>query len=143
MAYSNILIAIDGSKFSENAAKRGIELAQELSASVTLLCVVDMASIVGSFEGGSIDPKVFTIYAEEAKKAVDHIARKFPYKNTTKLTVEGAPTEVIWKTARSKKADLIIMGTHGRRGLSHLFMGSVAEYVVRHSKIPVMVVPLP
>ncbi|HWY98467.1 MAG TPA: universal stress protein [Bacteroidia bacterium] len=43
--------------------------------------------------------------------------------------------------ARSKKADMIIMGTHGRTGLRHLVMGSVAEYVIRHATIPVLVIP--
>jgi nucleotide-binding universal stress UspA family protein len=143
MAYSNILIAVDGSKYSLNAAQRGIELAEQLSASVTLLCVIDVSGIVTNAAGGMIDAEVFTVYADEAKKIVDDIEKKYQYNKIEKLTIEGVPTEVIWKTARSRKSDLIIMGTHGRRGLNHLFMGSVAEYVVRHSKIPVMVVPMP
>jgi len=141
MAYANILIAVDGSKFSQNAAKRGIELAEQLSASITLLSVIDISSMVTNASGGIIDQEVFTIYKEEAQKIMDDLEKKYPYPKTKKVIVEGVPTETIWRTARSSKADLIIMGTHGRRGLNHLFMGSVAEYVVRHSKIPVMVIP--
>ena len=55
---------------------------------------------------------------------------------------EGHPTEDIIKTAETWGADLLVVGTHGRTGLVHMLMGSVAEYLVRHSKIPVMVVPL-
>ena len=141
MAYSNILIAVDGSEFSTNAAKRGIELAEQLSASVTLLCVIDLSIMVTNAAGGAIDSEVFTIYEEEAQAILDKLEKKYPYNKTKKIIVEGVPTETIWRTARSSKADMIIMGTHGRRGLNHLFMGSVAEYVVRHSKIPVLVIP--
>ena len=143
MAYSNILIAVDGSEFSTNAAKRGIELAEQLSASVTLLCVIDLSVMVTNAAGGAIDSEVFTIYEEEAQAILDKLEKRYPYNKTKKIIVEGVPTETIWRTARSDKADMIIMGTHGRRGLNHLFMGSVAEYVVRHSKIPVMVIPSP
>jgi len=58
-----------------------------------------------------------------------------------KFMPEGHPTKDILKTAEIWEADLIVMGTHGRTGLLHLLVGSVAEYIVRHSKIPVMVVP--
>jgi nucleotide-binding universal stress UspA family protein len=54
---------------------------------------------------------------------------------------EGKPYETILKVASEWAADLIIIGTHGRTGLSHLLMGSVAENVVRHSEIPVMIIP--
>jgi len=142
MAYSNILIAVDGSKFSENAVKRGIELAKQLSASVTLLCVIDFLKIVANAEGEVVNPEVFNIFEDDATLIVNQLAKKYSYPKTKKMTVEGMPTEAILKTAKSLKADLIIMGTHGRKGLSHLFLGSVAEYVIRHSTLPTMVVPM-
>ncbi|MGO3183930.1 MAG: universal stress protein [Aequorivita sp.] len=57
-----------------------------------------------------------------------------------KFMPEGKPEEDILKMAENWKADLLVLGTHGRRGLKHLFMGSTAERLVRHSNIPVMVV---
>jgi nucleotide-binding universal stress UspA family protein len=54
---------------------------------------------------------------------------------------EGNPQEAILKTATIWEADLIVMGTHSRTGLSHFLLGSVAEHVVRHAAIPVMVIP--
>jgi nucleotide-binding universal stress UspA family protein len=58
-----------------------------------------------------------------------------------KFIPEGLPTKDIIKTAEIWEADLIVMGTHGRTGLMHLLVGSVAEHIIRHSKIPVMVIP--
>ncbi|MFI5315318.1 MAG: universal stress protein [Myxococcota bacterium] len=65
---------------------------------------------------------------QEAKISSEYIARR------------GAPERIVLEVAREKHADLIAMGTHGRRGLSHLFLGSVAERVVRSSEVPVLTV---
>lgn len=54
---------------------------------------------------------------------------------------EGKPAEEILNIANNWEADLIVAGTHGRTGLQHLLTGSVAEYLIRHAKIPVMVIP--
>jgi nucleotide-binding universal stress UspA family protein len=140
MKYSNILIPVDGSEFSENAAKKGIELAKQLSASVTLLCVIDTSIMVNNSSGGIISPALLTIYTEQAHTTIDSIAEKYPYSKINKVTEEGVPNETILRIAHHSKADMIIMGTHGRKGLNHLIMGSVAEYVIRRSGIPVMVV---
>jgi nucleotide-binding universal stress UspA family protein len=141
MAFSNILIPVDGSKCSLNAVKTGIELAQKLSANVMLLCVVDMTDMVDNAAVGAIiDKDVETMYEEEADKVIDEAMAKYPYAKTSRIEEEGIPKEAINTIAQEHKADLIVMGTHGRTGLRHLFMGSVAEYVIRHSKVPVMVV---
>lgn len=141
MAYSNILIAVDGSDCSMNAVKKGMELAKNLSANVMLLCIVDMTSMVDNAAVGAIiDKDVEVVFEDEAVKLLDNIMKKYPYSKTTKISEEGIAKEAINLIAEQNKADLIVMGTHGRTGLMHLLMGSVAEYVVRHSKIPVMVV---
>lgn len=140
--HSNILIAVDGSKFSEEAAHAGIELAKALKATATFLCVVDISNLVSNASvGGVIDAEILKIYHEEAEKVVDSVAKKCTYEKIKKLTPEGIPAETIMRTAKSEKADMIVMGTHGRTGLRHLLIGSVAENVVRHSHIPVLVVP--
>lgn len=141
MAYSNILIAIDGSECSMNAVNKGIELAKDLSANVILLSVVDMTSMVDNAAVGAIiDKDVETVFEEEADKLLDKAMKKYPYDKITKISEEGVAKEAINSIAEHYKVNLIVMGTHGRTGLRHLLMGSVAEYVVRHSKIPVMVV---
>jgi len=141
MTYSNILISVDGSEFSENAAKKGIELAKQLSTSVTLLCVIDISVMVNNSGGDAISSELIRTYNEQAHEIVNSIVEKYPYSNITKIIEEGVPNETILKVAHSSKADIIVMGTHGRRGLNHLIMGSVAEYVIRRSGIPVMIVP--
>src|ERR1700679_1318584 len=144
MAYSNILIAVDGSKCSMNAVKKGIELARDLSANVILLCVVDITAMVDNAAVGAIiDKDVEGIFEDEADKLLESIMAKYPYNKTRKIAEEGIAKEAINSIAEEIKADLIVMGTHGRTGFLHLFMGSVAEHVVRHSKIPVMVVTFP
>jgi nucleotide-binding universal stress UspA family protein len=142
MNYKNILIAVDGSDCSKNAAQKGIELANQLSASVIIVCVIDMTNAVSSTAvSGIIDSEMIQTFKDEAERVVKEIAGKKPSDKITTLTIEGIPQYEIRNVARSKKADMIIMGTHGRTGLKHLFMGSVAEYVIRHSSIPVLVVP--
>jgi nucleotide-binding universal stress UspA family protein len=56
------------------------------------------------------------------------------------VTLEGAPRPVIVNSATDLRCQMIVMGTHGRSGLAHLLLGSVAEYVVRHSKVPVLTI---
>ncbi|HXP52984.1 MAG TPA: universal stress protein [Bacteroidia bacterium] len=142
MNYKNILIAVDGSECSKNAAKNGIELAKQLSASVIVLCIIDMTNAVSSTAvNGIIDSEMIKVYQEEAELTVSEIVKENPYDKISTLTEEGIPQYEIRNIARSKKADMIIMGTHGRTGLQHLLMGSVAEFVIRHSTIPVLVVP--
>jgi nucleotide-binding universal stress UspA family protein len=141
MAYSNILIAIDGSECSMNAAKRGIELAEDLSANVILLSVVDMTGMIENAAVGAIvDENVEAVFKKEADKLLEDVIKKYPYNKITKITEEGIAKEAINTIAEQHNIDLIVMGTHGRTGLNHLLVGSVAEYVIRYSKIPVMVI---
>ncbi|HSY75381.1 MAG TPA: universal stress protein [Bacteroidia bacterium] len=142
MNYKNILIAVDGSECSKNAAEKGIELANQLLASVIILCVIDMTGAISSTAvNGIIDTEMIQAFKDEAERVVGEIAGKAPSDKITTITLEGIPQYEIRNVARSKRADMIIMGTHGRTGLRHLVMGSVAEYVIRHATIPVLVIP--
>jgi len=144
MDYSTVLIATDGSKCSMNAVKSGIDLAKVLSANVILLYVMDMHSIIESIavkSGHTSSIKnVEAIIEEKADEVLNETLIQYRYDKITKLTMEGIPKDVINSIAQEHKVDLIIMGTHGRTGLKRLLMGSVAEHVLRYSKIPVMIV---
>ena len=72
---------------------------------------------------------------------LDEFAAMYNGNDLMKFMPEGHPFDTIHVTAHTWDADLIVMGTHGRKGLQHLFAGSVAEHVVRHSNVPVMIVP--
>ncbi len=75
---------------------------------------------------------------EEAEAALNAIPQSPEV--ARRLFQEGHPREVIVKVANEMRADLIVMGTHGRRGVSHFFFGSVAEYCVRIASVPVLTV---
>lgn len=141
MSYQKILIAVDGSEYSLTAAKKGLELAHQLNAETALLFVVDTAKTLGNVDAGITREQALIVVKKEVEQTLDQLAKMYNGEELIKLMPEGHPKEEIIKTAEIWEADLIVIGTHGRRGFLHLILGSVAEEVVRHSKIPVMVVP--
>jgi nucleotide-binding universal stress UspA family protein len=141
MSFHKILIAVDGSEYSLAAAKKGLQLAHQLDAEVALLFVVDTAKALGNIDAGITHGEALIVLKKEAEQSLEQLARMFNGEGLLKLMPEGHPREVILKTAETWEADLIVIGTHGRVGLMHLLLGSNAEHIVRHSRIPVMVVP--
>ncbi len=141
MSYSKILIAVDSSEYSMNAAKKGLELSHQLNAKVALLYVVDTSKALGNIDAGISAEQALIILKKEAEQTLDELAAMYNGSSIMKFIPEGIPSKDIIKTAEIWEADLIILGTHGRTGLQHLLVGSVAEHIIRHSKIPVMVVP--
>lgn len=142
MNYKKILIAVDSSEYSMEAAKKGLELAHQLHAKAALLYVVDLSKSMGSVDAGITPEMAKTILIKEVEETLDQLAAMYNGKELMKFMPEGLPQDTILKTAQTWEADLIVMGTHGRTGLRHLFVGSVAEHIIRKSNIPVMVVPL-
>lgn len=141
MSYNKILIAVDSSGFSMTAAKKGLELASQLNAQAALLFVVDISKATGNVDAGILPQEALIVLKKEAEQTLDELAAIYNGRDLIKLMPEGRPMQDIITTSQSWEADLIVIGTHGRTGLLHLLVGSVAEYVVRHSGIPVMVVP--
>ena len=80
--------------------------------------------------------QAFNIGHTQGTEQMRQLAARFPTART--LIKEGTPRSVILEVAADLDVDLIVMGTHGRTGLAHVFFGSVAEFVVRHSRIPVL-----
>jgi len=137
-----ILIPIDFSDTSMAAAEYGCELAARLGASVTLLNVFS-AGIVAM-------PDAVYSPTEAELDAMSHAARAHLQSLAAKLererlsiecvALEGLASDAICAFAAREHADLIVMGTHGRSGLSHLLLGSVAEHVLRHASCPVLTI---
>ena len=142
MEIQRILIAVDGSEYSLNAAKHGLQLARQLDASAALLFVVDTSKALGNVDAGLIAEEELIVLKKEAEQTLDQLNEDYGSEHVDKLMAAGHPRESILKMADAWEADIIVVGTHGRRGLSRLLEGSVSEYIVRHSKIPVVVVPL-
>lgn len=139
--FNKILISVDSSEYSMLAAKKGLELAHQLNAQAALVYVVDTAKAMGNVDAGIMPQEALMVLKREVEQTLDQLAKMYNGKELMKFMPEGHLTEDILKTAETWEADLIVIGTHGRTGLQHLLMGSVAENIVRHSKIPVMVVP--
>ena len=149
-----ILIGIDDSKYAQNAAKYGFKLAETLGAHVGLVNILEPITIPISGSGadeilgtsiqGVATPNVDIIEAqtEISKNIIEDAIKKFAGKTqVTHFNEYGSTGEGIINCSLEFKADIIVIGTHERTGLDRLFSGSVAEYVVRHSTIPVLVVP--
>jgi len=143
MSFNKIVIAVDDSPHAINAAKRGLELAQQLQSAVGFVFVVDIDIETINGELFINRQNSMVILMKEAEANIKKIAEKYTKDlNIEYFTMEGTPQKEIISKAIKWNADIIIVGTHGRTGLEHLLLGSVAEYIVRHSPIPVMVVPL-
>ncbi|TWF35302.1 nucleotide-binding universal stress UspA family protein [Chitinophaga polysaccharea] len=133
-----ILIAIDGGVLSEKIAQKGYELAKEAATEVALVYVVDTEITTG--EGGYTTSDLINTYKEEGKEILERLKRKLSNKDIWIFTEVGNPAKTIIKLANEWDANMIVIGTHGRTGLNHLLMGSVAEHVIRHATVPVLVI---
>ena len=143
--FKHILIATDGSPVSGKAATAGIALGKALGARITAYCAVEP---LPPFYGDGYMPDQKTIDGFEkgarkvAQKRVDAIGKKAKAAGVAFASVAAkafTPYEGIIATAQKRKCDVIFMASHGRRGLSRLFMGSVTQKVLAHSRIPVVV----
>ncbi|HTI07905.1 MAG TPA: universal stress protein [Puia sp.] len=134
-----ILIAIDGGALSEKTARAGYDLAKATSAEIALVYVVDPEIVVG--EGGYTAADLINISIQQGREILEKLKRDFGSENVWLFTEAGNPAKTIIKLTKDWNADIIVIGTHGRKGISHLLMGSVAEHVIRHSSVPVLVIP--
>jgi len=146
--YKRILVAVDGSKTSQAALHQGIQLAKEQHARLRLVHVIDEVAL--NVETPRELDKFWDAVREAGERILEKArarAVKAGIEPETKLleiqTMGGLVRRVadfIVKEAKRWPADLIVIGTHGRRGLSHLLLGSVAEGVIRISAIPVLLI---
>jgi nucleotide-binding universal stress UspA family protein len=135
----NILAATDFSETAERAAALAGILALRFSADLHLLHVVVLDEYSNLDEGGRDQLEQLRATSEERRRELLEKSSGNHDVSVTPILVRGIdPDEVIVETASDLGCDLIVMGTHGRRGLSHLFLGSVAERVVRMSPAPVL-----
>jgi len=132
--YSDILIPTDGSPGAQEAIEHGLEIAQQYEATVHALYVVDTRV---SRSGPLLESLQL-----EGRKAVRDLEVAGTQAGLTVVTevVEGVPPQEILEYSAMQGIDLIVMGTQGRTGIDRFVMGSVAERVVRHSPVPVLMV---
>lgn len=146
--FKKIMIATDGSDCSRLAADKGIELARLSGGVVYAVFVVSTASLSidgDYFSSMGVNPYWELIYnslKNQGQKALDYVKDLGKMKgiNVESILLEGHPADELIQYAEENKMDIIVMGTLGRTGLDRLLLGSVAGNLVRHSKVPVMVV---
>jgi nucleotide-binding universal stress UspA family protein len=139
-AFKNILVPTDFSEPAERALETALGIASAFGANLTLVHVAwtPPTAYVGYVEGfyWPVDDR------DATRKALDEQLAKarMQYPRTEGMIVEGESWRAILQAAKDKDADLIVMGTHGRTGIARVFLGSVAERIVRLSPIPVLTV---
>ena len=135
--YTHILIPTDGSELAGKAVQHGIALAKRIGAKVTMLTVLPPELITADMQMIEIRKQRMQKQAEEILGAVAKQAAGFSCE-TIQVEHED-PYQAIIDTADSKGCDLIVMASHGRRGISAIVLGSETVKVLTHCKIPVLV----
>jgi nucleotide-binding universal stress UspA family protein len=146
--YKHILVPTDGSKLSLKAAKAAARLAKSLKAKITALHVIapyappyggeDMIFYAEAYSPQQYK-KATEVAATRALAKVEAAAKALKVPCAKVFLVGGQPWNVIVRTARAKKCDLIVMSSHGRHGLVGVLIGSETTKVLTHSRIPVLV----
>jgi nucleotide-binding universal stress UspA family protein len=135
-----IIIAVDLNEQTEEVVALGMRLAKQLHASVQLLTVIDRSldfTITTEFHfDNQWEARLFV-----AKTELTKIKNQYPEVATDVVTFIGNPKDDIIKESIEKQASFIVIGTHGRSAFVQFVMGGTAEFVVRHSIIPVIVLP--
>lgn len=157
--YQNILITTDLTPNCEYAFKHAVLLARNSKAKVHLLHVVPevdagFRSYVSAVMGEGTLEKFEKVHEDEARAEIKRELEEFTreeladypedFKNIGSIQVlHGHPVSLILKEAKRLDVDVIVMGTHGKGALEHAFLGTVTEKVLRRSKKPVFVIPIP
>jgi nucleotide-binding universal stress UspA family protein len=144
--FKNILIPTDGSELSQRAVQLAVELAKVHRARITGIHVIPDYHLLIAYEG-AFDPVTEERIEEEAKvRAENYLAfvRKCAQDEgvpcDTLCETSDHPYDAILKAANSRQCDLIVMTSHGRKGIAAVLLGSETRKVLTHSKIPVLIV---
>ncbi|MDB5963684.1 MAG: universal stress protein [Polaromonas sp.] len=142
--FHHILVPVDGSANADQAMEKALAIAQAFKSRVTVVSVIDNYAFTGvgvDFAYGQTE--YLTAATAEAKQALDAACLRFEAAGipVTCSLVEGhAVYKGILDTAAAGGADLVVMGSHGRKGLEKLVLGSVAAQVLSHASVPVLIV---
>jgi nucleotide-binding universal stress UspA family protein len=143
MKYERILIVADDHPSTLKAAKSGYELAAQLSAKVALIGVVDQALTNGNPDAGVFPGDLSSPLKKHMVELLNKIEQDYSNGlDTEKFAPEGRVNETILQMSREWDAQLIVVGTRGRKGLDLALHGSKAQDILKKSKIPVLIVPI-
>ena len=142
--FKHILIATDGSELANKAVVAGLELAQHLQAKATAVTATQpwMAVVTGEAALGFPLAEYENAAADTAARilsAVSDVAHRIGVSCATVHAKDQYPADAILETAKASGCDLIVMASHGRRGLTGVLIGSETQKVLTHTAIPVLV----
>jgi nucleotide-binding universal stress UspA family protein len=144
--YTRILVAVDGSETSRRAFEAALTLAKSAGAVLQPVFVVETTPMY--FEAPGYDPSVLrNRLVEQGKELSVEFAREMDAQGVKGAIVVSEASSLddvstaVLKAAADFNADLLVMGTHGRRGFQRLILGSVAERCVRQARLPVLLIP--
>jgi len=139
---SRILVAVDFSPHARNALAWARSLAGAFGAKLILLHVIDHVPDarvgIAAGQAGVADRAPLYVLREQVDERMAELKALMPDAET--VVREASPRPAIVDAALELNCQMIVMGTHGHSGLEHLLLGSVADYVVRHSKVPVLTI---
>jgi nucleotide-binding universal stress UspA family protein len=146
--YQRILVPVDGSHTSTLGLQEAIRIAIEQRAKLRIIHVVDELVVAQNFDGFVNTGDLLGALREAGKKTIQNalaLAHKHDLKAESALieSLGGRVSEFIAKEAKKWRADLIVMGTHGRRGVTRMVLGSDAEAILRVTPVPVLLVRSP
>ena len=143
----HVLCPVDFSEFSRHAFGRAVAVARGYGADVTVLHVLPVPSAVPALPYGPEGPGPFGFEAVDRDRVHGELSRFLGTGDSIGVPVRyetaeasSIQKEILVQTSKTS-ADLVVVGTHGRSGFDHLFLGSVAEKTLRTSRVPVLVVP--
>ncbi|MEW9856460.1 universal stress protein [Novosphingobium sp. M1R2S20] len=148
MMYKHVLVATDGSDVGQKGVDHGVDLARQLGAQVTVLTVTEPYPLYAGDAFGMVpSDTMMTNHGaaqDETANAILAAARESAKAAGVQAELvhvaDAQPAEAILHAAQSRNCDLIVMGSHGRRGVGRLLLGSKAWEVVAHGHVPVLVV---
>ena len=146
--YQRMLVPVDGSETARRGLDEAIKLSKALGASVRLVHIVDETPLAMNPETGIAAAPLVADFVEAGKQIIEE-ARAFALAQGVEVATAlhenftGRVADRILEEARKSGAELIVMGTHGRRGIRHVVLGSDAEAVVRGATVPVLLVRAP
>ncbi|WP_284337175.1 universal stress protein [Comamonas sp. NoAH] len=144
--YERILVATDGSPLSDKAVKHALEMAKLSGAALVALKVIPRYPRSYLEGGASVDmseiKRIEAKWAEQAQDVLNKIkaeGKELGVSVKTSIAKSDLIAESIISAAEKQKADLIIMASHGRKGIKRLLLGSETQHVLTHSQVPVLV----
>ena len=139
--FRQILVPVDFEGPAQEALEVAVDVALAFDAKLTLIHAWEVPA--AAYAAMTYVPADFWTAIEQAateqlKSTLEQVQKRLP--RAESILAKGAPAHEIIAAADRTKADLIVMGTHGRRGMSHVLLGSVAEKIVRLSPVPVLTI---